>query len=113
MHTRTPCRQGVRKAHGRESLLAILHFKHELVGDIQVSVKVQSCGFVVQTGTGVATIEHLQGHDHVYRQPFGQGYGYGPDAIAHDDFLNHRRFRGIVIVLLFHHIQDICLLCFG
>ena len=57
MHTHWPCRHGVLKAHGRESLLAILHFKHELVGDIQVSVKVQSCGCVVQTGTGVATRE--------------------------------------------------------
>ena len=40
-------------------LLGILLFTHELVGDIQIPIKVKAGGFVVQVGTGLAFVEQL------------------------------------------------------
>lgn len=42
-------------------LLVVLSFLDELVGDVEVTVKIEPSGFVMQIGTSLAFIEEFKG----------------------------------------------------
>lgn len=81
---------------------------HKLVTNVQVAVEVEACGFVVEVGAGLAFVEQLQRFLRRNVQALGQLYGDGPNAVAHDDFLNNRGFNGIFRLILFHRKSGIC-----
>jgi len=81
---------------------------HKLITDIQIPIKVQPGGFVVEVGAGLTFVEQLQRFLGRNVQALGQLYGDGPNAVAHDDFLNNRGFNGIFRLILFHRKSGIC-----
>ena len=73
-----------------KQLLTVFPFSDKLVGDVKVTVKVESSGFVMQVGTSLAFIEELKGLNRLNIKSLCQLYRYGTDAVAQNDFLNDR-----------------------
>ena len=90
-------------------LLVVLPFPDKLINDVEVTVKIESSGFVMQVGTSLALIEKFKGLDRLNVKLPSQFHRNGTDAVAQDDFLNNRRFDRVIILLRFHHKSSICL----
>jgi hypothetical protein len=72
------------------TLLTVLTLLDELVGNVEVTVKVEACGFVMQVGTRPAFIEEFKGFNRLNVKSLCQLYRNGTDAVAQYDFLNNR-----------------------
>ena len=73
-----------------KNLLKVLTLLDKLVGDIEVAVKIEACGFVMQVGTSLALVEQFQCFYRLNIKPLGQFHCNGTDAVTQDDFLNNR-----------------------
>lgn len=71
-------------------LLVVLFFLNEFIGDVEVTVEVKACRFVMKVGTGLALVKKFQCLDWLYIQAFSQFHGNGTDAVAQDNFLDNR-----------------------
>ena len=68
---------------------------HKLITDIQIPIKVQPGGFVMEVGAGLAFVKQLQRLLGRNVQAFGQLHGDGTNAVAHDNLLYHRGFNRV------------------